>query len=178
MSRPRPAGIAASVILVLIAFTLVLVGGDGEESPVSLERSPRLVSVEELEELEGTLGHSLYWAGERPPSRIEAASEPDGSVYLRYLPSGVPAGDERATFLTVGTYPVPEAQDAVRRAAETAGGTLGRVQAGGIVFTEPESEMSAYLAYPDSDLQIEVYHPVPGRARELIDSGMIQEVGR
>ena len=34
-----------------------------------------------------------------------------------------------------------------------------------------------YLAYAESDLQIEVYDPVPGRALRLVRSGAIRPVG-
>jgi hypothetical protein len=34
-----------------------------------------------------------------------------------------------------------------------------------------------YLAYPDVDLQIEVFDPTGGRARQLVTSGQIVPVG-
>jgi hypothetical protein len=34
-----------------------------------------------------------------------------------------------------------------------------------------------YLAYPDSDFQVEVFDPSPARARRLVESGQIKPVG-
>ncbi len=172
----RLVGLGSSALLVALAVVLAIAGGmggadDGEEM------SPHFVSSSELSAIEDALGHSVYWAGERPPEQIGLKQEPDGSVYLRYLPRGVSAGDRRVTFLTVGTYPVVDAQAAVRRAAVEAGARVEGVASGGIVLANPASEGSVYLAYPDSDLEIEVYDPVPGRAMGLIRSGAIRPAG-
>jgi hypothetical protein len=164
-------------MLVAIALALALVGSGGGSGSPALDSSPRFVEASDLTSLEGTLGHPIYWAGERAGERLELTSEADGSVYLRYLPPGVAVGESPATYLTVGTYPVAAAQEAVRRAAVEAGQGVARVAGGGIVFADRASSGSAYLAYPDSDLQIEVYDPVPGRAIGLIRSGSIRPVG-
>lgn len=174
--RRRLFGTVVSGVLVLIAVLLVLTGSDGGDDSQVLDTSPHFVEASELTALEGSLGHAIYWLGERPPDRIELTEEADGSVYLRYLPPGTAAGDPRADFLTVGTYPVVEAQVAVRRAAAGAGASIGRVGDGGIVLANPASEGSVYLAYPDSDLQIEVYDPAPGRAMRLVRAGSVRPV--
>ncbi len=166
-----------SAALVLVAAILLVAGGDDGSGPVVSNTGPHFSSATELADLEGSLGHAVYWAGERPPAQIESKQEADGSIYLRYLPPGTAAGDARVTFLTVGTYPVADAQAAVQRAAAQAGVDVEAVASGGIVFPNPASEGSVYLAYPDSDLEIEVYDPSPGRAMELIRSGAIRPVG-
>ena len=65
----------------------------------------------------------------------------------------------------------------MRRAAAQAGVSLGNVASDGIILDNPASKGSVYLAYPDSDLELEVYDPAPGRAMELIRSGAIRPVG-
>jgi hypothetical protein len=175
--RLRLGGIVASVALVLIAFVLALTGGDGRSDRETVDTSPHLVDPTALTALEDTLGHPVYWAGERPAERLELTQEADGSVYVRYLPPEVAAGDQRASFLTIGTYPVTDAQAAVRRAASAAGRTVGHVADDGIVLANPGSRGSVYLAYPGTDIQIEVYDPQPGKSLELIRSGAIGPVG-
>ena len=172
--RRRSIGIAASAGLVLLALALAFQGG---EEARSVDTSPHFVAATDLADLEGALGHELYWAGERQPDRVELTEEGDGSVYLRYLPAAVEAGDPRSQFLTVGTYPVAGAVAALRRAADKDGSALGRAPDGGVLLVNPSSDGSVYLAYPGSDLQIEVYDPVPGRALGLIRAGAIEPVG-
>jgi hypothetical protein len=175
--RLRLAGLAVSVILVLTAVVLAIVGGSGGEAAQGIDTAPHLVDVAALTELESSLGHSVYWAGERPPARLELKEEGEGSVYLRYLPPGVEAGDPEQLYLTVGTYPVPDAVAALARAAAQSGEPLRHLEDGGVVLPNSASEGSVYLAYPESDLQIEVYDPTPGRSLRLIRSGAIQPLG-
>lgn len=175
-NRIRLAGAGASVVLIVVAVLLAVTGGSGGGSePVAMP--PHFADAGDLTDLEGELGHPIYWAGDRPPAQLELKVEADGSVYLRYLPPGVEAGDPEQRFLTVGTYPVVDAVGALRRTATSSGTTLGRTAAGGVVLSNPESEGSVYLAYPGSDIQIEVYDPTPGRSLRLIRSGAVEPVG-
>jgi len=160
-------------MLVVVAVVLVAIGGDEEERVA--DGVPRLADAGELTELEEALGHDLYWAGERPPSRMEVTEEPDGNVYLRYLPADAEAGDPRSAFLTVGTYPVADAVGALQDVAAEEGTSLER-SGDAFVLGSSTSEGSAYLAEPGSDLQIEVYDPRPGHALELIRAGAIRPV--
>ena len=176
--KTRLLGAIASGALVLVAVILGVTSGDDRSGSADVATSSHFIDAAELIDLERSLDHPVYWAGEEPPTRLELKQEVDGSVYLRYLPPAAQPGDPRVTFLTVGTYPVSDAQGAVRRAASQAGVAVGRVASGGIVLLNPSSEGSVYLAYPDSDLEGEVYDPTPGRALELIRSGAVRPVGQ
>jgi len=169
-------GAIASITLVVVAVALAVLGGD-EEGPVDLPSPPRIAAAADVEGLASTLGHPLYWVGEREGEDLELTAEADGSVYLRYLPEGTEAGDPRQVFLTVGTYPVADAQGALRRAAKEGGVELQRLEDGTVVLPNPSSRGSVYLAYPDSDLEVEVYDPDPGRALRLVRSGAVEPVG-
>lgn len=175
--RRRLLGSGIAAVLVTVAVVLAFTGGkeDGVAQPV--ESPPHFVAVEDLTALEGTLDHQIYWAGERPPEQLELKEEADGSVFLRYLPQGTEAGDTQVTFLTVGSYPVADAQAALRRVAAEAETSVERIADGAVVLPNPASEGSVYLAYPESDLEIEVYDPTPRRALRLIRSGAIRPVG-
>lgn len=176
MSRLGLAGTITSVALILVTLVLAVKGGGSKEGKPS--DAAHFATVEELVNLSEDLGQQIYWAGERPPDRVEVRGEPDGEVYLRYLPPGVDAGDPAPSYLTVGTYPVPDAQKALRRAAGAAGASVERLAGGSLLFRNPRSEGSVYLADPGSDLQIEVYHPRPGTAMRLAQAGAIRPVGR
>lgn len=175
--RRRAYGIAASVALVMAAVVLAFVGGDGGSADDATVSAPEFTSSEGLADLEAGLSHPVYWAGERPPARLELKQEASGSVFLRYLPPGVAVGDEPAGYLTVGTYPVTDAADATRRFARGAGARVLAAPDGAVVVPNPDSAGSVYFAYPDSDLQIEVFDPRPGRALALIRAGAIKPVG-
>ncbi len=175
--RRRAIGIAISAVLVLGAIVLVLTGGDGGDDPETLDTTPRLVELDDVAEVEDSLGHTLYWAGERPPDQLELMQDAEGNVFLRYLPPGVEAGDTRTRFLTVGTYPVTDAVAALEHTAADGDSPLQTAADGATVLVNPSSRGSVYLAYPGSDLQIEVYDPAPGRALKLIRSGEIQPAG-
>jgi hypothetical protein len=167
-----------SAVLVGAAIVLAIVGGSGGSTGAGgVDTSPHLVDVAALRGLELRLGHEVYWAGERPPARLELKEEAEGSVYLRYLPPGVEAGDPEQRYLTIGTYPVADAVGALRRAGAKSGERLQRLSDGGFVLPNAESAGSAYLAYSHTDLQIEVYDPTPGESLRLIRSGAIGPAG-
>lgn len=172
----RLLGAAAAAFLVLLAVILAVVGGR-EPREETVARTAQLVDADELTDLEADLGHVVYWLGDRPPARIELALDAGGNVFVRYLPPGVDAGDGAADYPTVGTYPVTDAATATRRFARGAGGRVLAGPDGSVIVPNPASAGSAYLAYPDSDLQIEVFDPRRGRALELIRAEEIRPVG-
>ena len=55
------------------------------------------------------------------------------------------------------------------------GETTGHTPDGGLVVGVAESH-NAYIAYPGTDLQIEVYDPKAGRAFELATAGAISRI--
>jgi hypothetical protein len=174
--RRRAIGIAVSVLLVLVAIVLIAAGGDEGDDAEAVDPTPRLVDREQVAELEGSLGHPVYWAGERPPDRLELVHEPNGNVFLRYLPPGVEAGDSRAGFLTVGTYPFTDPVAGLERTAAEAGTSVRSGPGGATVLFNPSAPDSAYLAFPGTELQIEVYEPA-GDPLEPIEAGEIEPAG-
>jgi hypothetical protein len=172
----RAIGIAVSVALVLVALVLIVRDeGEGDEVE-AIDPTPRLVAASDLGELEDSLGHPVYWAGERPPDRLELVHEPSGNVFVRYLPPGVEAGDPGTGFLTVGTYPFTDPVGGLERTAAKSGAEV-RTGPGGVrILAEPSVSDSVYLAYPGSELQVEVYDP-EGEALDLIEAGEIEPAG-
>ena len=90
---------------------------------------PEIASLADLRALADS-GETFYWAGVRSGTRIELAAS-DGTVFIRYLPPGEPAGST-APALTVATYPRANAFDEVSRAAEDEDATQLELPRGGL----------------------------------------------
>jgi hypothetical protein len=134
------------------------------------------VSVRQLKALAATLGHPIFWAGAQTAVTYELTRTRDGSVYVRYLPRGVSVGDRRPDYLTVGTYPQKDAREVLKATAAKNQIPTLRLPRGGLALVDARHPTSVYVAYPAVDLQVEVYDPSPGRARQLVTSGRIAAV--
>jgi len=135
---------------------------------------PASVSTEGLRSLSDEVGHAVYWAGPRSKDTYELTRTKDGSIYVRYLPAGVQVGDPRPEFLTIGTYPHPNAVGTVREASRREGAVARRIKGGGLAVSNKARRRSTYLAYPsDPDLLLEVFDPSPARSRKLAASGRV-----
>ena len=152
----------------------------GQIKPVGAPpRTPagaKAASIHELKSLAVTLGHPIYWAGEEPGTTYELTRTTAGSVYVRYLPPNVAVGDRRPNYLTVGTYPQRGALGVLKATAARRGVKTISVENGGLALVDKKHPTSAYVAYPDLDVQIEVYDPTAGRARQLVSSGQIAPI--
>jgi hypothetical protein len=164
-------GLAALLVVALVIFGLVkLLGGDDNGGGGSSNVGPVAVSESKLASKAGDVDHPVYWVGTEPGiDQYEFTSTEDGRVYVRYLTQGAEAGDERSSFLTVGTYSVPNAQDALQTAADAGGKAVQPGQ--GFSLLESPNGKSTYVVLDDQpDLQIEIYDPKPGNALKLAQS--------
>jgi len=140
--------------------------------PVSSATSPA-----GLRALARRLGHAIYWAGRDPKVTYELTTTKDGRVYIRYLPPGARVGNRSANYLTVGTYPQPNAFETVKAAAARIQATPIPLPGGGLAYIDTSRPTSAYIAYRGADLQIEVYTPDRARTERLVTSREIVPVG-
>jgi hypothetical protein len=171
-------------LVVVVVCVLLLSGGGNDKSSTSttstkssLESAPAIVSADDLRALSASLGHPLYWLGERPGTRLEMRHESNGDVLVRYLTGDAKAGDTRPRYITVGTYPTPDAVATLRRAASQEGAEVQPVPKGGIVLASPTSPENVYVAFPGSDYQVEVFTPKAGEGLELVQAGKVTPVG-
>jgi hypothetical protein len=171
-------GILLAVASAAALFTWVLLRDEGgnERSSHGASAKPEAVSPAYLRGLTGEVGHPVYWAGARQGQIHELTRASDGSVYIRYLPARTHVGDKRPSFLTVGTYPHPQAFATVRRAARRDGEYVRRLANGGLAVSRPDRPSSVYFAYPGSNLLVETYAPSPARARALVLSGQVRPI--
>lgn len=165
----------ALVGLAAILLVVWLVSGDDDDSP-SASGEAQIVSADELEEAVEDEAEPVYWAGEKEGTELELSQPEAGRTYVRYLTEGAEAGDQRAEFLTVGTYVQQGAVAALRRQAKEADGVLGTAPGDAVVYFNRDQPASVYLAYPGVDVQIEVFDPNFTRALQLVNSGQIVPV--
>lgn len=171
--------VLALLLLAAIALVVWLLAfrNDGGSAIVQPGGGPVGVTQEDLIALSQRLHEPIYWAGTMPGTRLELTETNNSYAYLRYLTEDTPVGDTSANFLTVGTYPSPNAYEDLRGYARGhSQATTNRIQNGGIAVVIPGSPTSVYFAYPHQDVQVEVYDPQQGRALDLVKSGVVRPV--
>jgi hypothetical protein len=175
--RARPTAIVAVAALVALVVWLVVesVGDDGSSSTTTPAEAsgPFALSATGLATLTQAAGQSIYWVGQRQGVKYEL-SQNTNQTYVRYLPAGVEAGDERQ-FLTVGTYLVEDAYN-VTAGTRSQGAEIVEIPGGGVAAISKDSPTSVYVAFPSVDYQVEIYDPDPAVARRLATSGAVQPV--
>jgi hypothetical protein len=178
-ARNRTVLIAAAVVLA-VAIGLVLwltLRGGGEEASPQRRAPASASSIQRLNAFASSVGHPIYWVGSQPSFTYELSRTKDGRVYIRYLPTGAKLGNPNPNYLTVGTYPQPNAFATLRATAKKQGIRTLHLAGGGLAFQYKNRPTSVYLAYPGSDYQIEVFDPSAARALQLVASGQVKPVG-
>ena len=132
---------------------------------------PKAASPAALKSLAGSLGHSIYWAGPKKGYTYELNRNPNGSLYIRYLPPGVRVGSSK-TYLSVATYPFVGALAGIQRVAKQKGQRTIKLAGGGLAVYNPKIPNDVHLAFPGSNYQVEVYDPA-GKTRQIVASGRI-----
>jgi hypothetical protein len=119
----------------------------------------KMVESGEIEKMTDEIGHTVFWAGERPDTKIELSNDEIGNTHVRYLTGDAESGDPEQTYLDIGTYPFDGARKATAKLAGQHG--LRRVPVeGGAGFYDPKRPTSVFLVFPGRpDYQVEVYHP-------------------
>ena len=145
-------GLAAllAVAAVVIGAIAIFSGGSGggSSSGSAAQTNAVALTLPELLAEAGRLGGPAYWVGPRAGTdSYELSSLPDGRVYIRYLTDGAEAGDPRPDFLTVGTYPVPDAKQALEGATKQAGANQTLSQHEGYEVLSSKQATNAYIVF-------------------------------
>lgn len=168
--------LGALIALGLAAFVVgwLVMNRGGDEAPAV--SGATATSESELRSFAESASHPVYWAGPKDDFTYELTRTTDGRVYVRYLPEGTDAGDPRARFLTVGTYPRKGAFAELKRAARADGAVSLKLERDGLAVFSDTRPTSVYFGYPDAQYQVEVFHPSPSEARRLALSGQVVPV--
>ena len=150
--------------------------GDDDKNTNTQAAGATSVSLQELRALRDSSGHKVYWAGQRQGEQYELTQTPNGNIFIRYLPSDSDVGAPRPVYLTVGTYPFKRAYQTLQRLSRRQNAVTAELPNGGIVVAKDAGSQNVYFAYPDEDLQMEVFDPRPGRALRLVTSGRIKPI--
>jgi len=140
----------------------------------TLPAGPRVADEVELVRAAASIGHAVYWTGPRKNARTELTLRSDGSVYVRYLPRGVPAGAQGA-LPTVATYRLADAYADTLRLAARRGATRRTLANGAVAVVPSAAARDVYAAFPGGDEQVEVFAPRAGAA--LAAAPRLRQVG-
>jgi hypothetical protein len=177
----RIGAVVAVAIAVAFVVWLVLRSGDSSSSSSTQTQTvpaiaPVAATPDRLRSLSVEIGRPIYWAGPISDTTYELTRTSQDRIYVRYLPEGVPVGTKDASYTIVGTYPVTNAYGVLQTLAKKQGEKSFTAPKGGIAVYETSLSTNVYLAYPGSNVQIEVFDPSAERARELITSGQVGPV--
>ena len=173
--------VGAAIALALVAgfVAWVVISRSGSDSAttgptgVNVPVGPVTVSQDALSELVASAGHPVYWAGPIARRTTEYTWTSAGRAYVRYLPSGVEAGDKRSSFLIIATYPFPDAYRALKKLAHGKG---VKIPGGGIAVVSKGYPQSVHFAFPGIAYQGEVYDPSPEKSLKVATSGTVRPV--
>lgn len=175
-TQARLGALLAVAIAILLAAWVLIDGNDSGDGSASAEPTEaEIVSVPALRQAVAAESAPVYWAGAIAGSGLELSRPSSERAYVRYLPSGVEAGDRRR-FLTVGSYSFENPTAALRSRGEEPGGVLATAPGDGTVYFDREDPNSVYLAYPDVDVEVEVFAPEFKEALQLATSGHVVPV--
>jgi hypothetical protein len=166
-------GLIAAALIVWVALD----SGDSksDEGGSAGGGEAEIVSVASLRKAAAAQSTPIYWAGLTQGSELELSQPSADRTYVRYLPSGVEAGDPRP-FLTVGSYRFEDPTGALRSRGSQPGGVLASAPGGGVVYFDRNDPKSVYLAYPETEVEIEVFAPEIREALQLVTDGRIVPV--
>jgi hypothetical protein len=165
---------AALVVAIVIAAVLLL-GSDDNAAKTEVGK-PRIVTADELSAYARSGNHTVYWAGAAAPGfKLELTEVKGPRVFVRYLTSAAKAGDPRAAYTTVATYPMKNAFARVRAAGTRNGAVAGQAPGGATLYYK-KTPSNVYVARPGSDYLVEVFAPQPKAALQLASSASLVQV--
>jgi hypothetical protein len=180
----RPELRVGAIVAVALAAAAVVWLLARDDSGGSSATTPNVAAIPAVSASPGRLrdlsveaGRPIYWLGPQADRTYELTRTTLDRIYVRYLPSGVAVGTTEAKYPLVGTYPVDSAYDVLTQLAKRSGESSFTAPKGGFAVYSTERPTNIYLAYPGSDVQIEVFDPSAERARELVASGHVVPVG-
>jgi hypothetical protein len=131
------------------------------------------MSASGISKLADSVSQPIYWAGPKAGTVYELTRTSTGKVFVRYLPLNAKVGTKQTIYLIIATYPFKNALQALKNMK---GSNKLTIPGGGIAVVDSNHPQSVHLAYPGSDVQIEVYDPSPARSLRVAQSGAVRPV--
>lgn len=180
-SRVVLGSLIALLVVAAGAGGWLLRGNDDESSAASSDAGysikvgvPTILSPSELKSFAGD--HApVYWAGERPDTKLEVTLTSKNAIFVRYLPDDEKAGSSKQ-YLTVGTYDSIDGYAALSAARKNVA-TVAQAQQGAVIAVFKNRPLSTYFSFRNGGFQVEVFSPRPGESKQLTDDGTITLVG-
>ena len=124
------------------------------------------------------LGVDVYWAGPVEGAKYTISAPAEGQVYVRYLPNGEGLTDTKPNYVVIATYVTPDAFTSTQAAGNQTNGVTFINTQGAAVFYSKDAPTNVYVAYPNIDIQIEVFSPIAKTALDIAStSGALKLVG-
>jgi hypothetical protein len=162
--------VAVAVAALITIWVAAHSGGSSSAGPRA--GSATRISPGGLTTLVGSLRQPIYWVGTMPNVTYEMSRTSNGEIFVRYLPAGVKVGAMKP-YLTIGSYPLANAFAATQQAASKSGAVSLEVGGGAVAFYNKAHPLSAFIAYPGFNYQVEVFDPAPRQAQHLVASGKV-----
>lgn len=174
--KPMPTAVAIALALVVgaVAWLAVRDSGEGAEQAAPPAGEASLVDEAEYGSVPKNAGHVVYWVGPRDGTNLELRTRPEGGVQIRYLDEGLIAGTGPAEMLTIGSYPMQDAEAALDYFAAKPEAIVRRSRDGRRVVFSKQVPTSVYFASSDNSVEVEVYDPSPQRALALALSDRVR----
>ena len=113
------------------------------------------------------LAVDVYWAGPVEGAKYTLSAPAEGQVYVRYLPNGEGLTDTKPNYVVIATYATPDAFTATQAAGNQTNGVTFISTQGAAVFYSKDAPTNVYVAYPNIDIQIEVFSPIAQTALDI-----------
>jgi hypothetical protein len=149
----------------------------GQTTTTAAAARPVAATPATLRALADDVGQPIYWVGPRQNRTYELTRTSNGRIFIRYLPPDAEVGNQNARYTIVGTYPVKNALEVLQRLSTQPGQKSVPAPGGGLAVYSTSSPRNVYVAYPGSDVQIEVFDPSAKQALRLVTSGRVAPVG-
>jgi hypothetical protein len=168
--------IAVALAIGLVVWLVAIRGGGSSKAKATASIAPTAASPDRLRALAKDVGHPIYWFGPAANTTYELTKTPSGRIFVRYLTNGVAVGSNSPSYTFVGTYPFTNPYGTLKGLAKKSADESFAAPAAGLAVYAKDRPTNIYLAYPNSNVEIEVYDPSPSRARSLIREGRIAPV--
>lgn len=184
LSSVRIGAVVALAVAAAFVIWLVVRGNDDSSSTTTTSTNeaarpigPIAATPAALRALSTRAKQPIYWVGPRKGQTYELTRTAGGRVYVRYLPPGATVGNRRADYTIVGTYPTPGALQVLKSLAKQPNEKSVPAPGGGFAVYNASAPTNVYVAFPGSNVQIEVFDPSARKALRLVKTGQVAPVG-